>query len=51
MHLDYNLYSDLLQKVIRRDIMNSFNDDILPVQYHDIVVATPGSVKQSSKRV
>jgi hypothetical protein len=28
---------DLLQKVIRQDIMNSFNDDVLPVQYHDIM--------------
>jgi hypothetical protein len=28
---------DLLQKVIRQDIIDSFNDDILPVQYHDIM--------------
>ena len=28
---------DLLQKVIRQDILNSFNGDILPVQYDDIM--------------
>jgi hypothetical protein len=28
---------DLLQKVIRQDIRDSFNDDILPVQYDDIM--------------
>ena len=30
-------YYDLLQKVIRQDIRDSFNDDILPVQYDDIM--------------
>jgi len=42
---------DLLQKVIRQDIRDSFDDNILPVQYDDIMGATPGSVKQSSERV
>jgi hypothetical protein len=28
---------DLLQKVIRQDIRDSFNDDLLPVQYEDIM--------------
>jgi hypothetical protein len=28
---------DLLQKVIRQDIRDSFDDDILPVQYEDIM--------------
>ena len=28
---------DLLQKVIRQDIRDSFNDDILPMQYDDIM--------------
>jgi hypothetical protein len=28
---------DLLQKVIRQDIRDSFNDNILPVQYDDIM--------------
>jgi hypothetical protein len=28
---------DLLQKMIRQDIRDSFNDDILPVQYDDIM--------------
>lgn len=32
---------DLLQKVIRQDIRDSFNDNILPVQYDDIMGATP----------
>jgi hypothetical protein len=41
----------LLQKVIRQDIRDSFDDNILPVQYDDIMGATPGSVKQSSERV
>jgi hypothetical protein len=30
-------YYDLLQKVIRQDIRDSFHDDILPVQYDDIM--------------
>jgi len=28
---------DLLQKVIRQDIKDSFDDNILPVQYDDIM--------------
>jgi hypothetical protein len=28
---------DLLQKVIRQDIRDSFDDNILPVQYDDIM--------------
>jgi hypothetical protein len=42
---------DLLQKVIRQDIRDSFDDNILPVQYDDIMGTTPGSVRQSSERV
>jgi hypothetical protein len=30
-------YYDLLQKVIRQDIRDSFSDDIMPVQYDDIM--------------
>ena len=30
-------YYDLLQKMIRQDIRDSFHDDILPVQYDDIM--------------
>jgi len=28
---------DLLQKLIRQDIRDSFNDNVLPVQYDDIM--------------
>jgi len=37
MKLINNEDYDLLQKVIRQDIRDSFNDDILPVQYDDIM--------------
>ena len=42
---------DLLQKIIRQDIRDSFIDNILPVQYDEIMGPTLGSMKQSSERV